>query len=604
MDGFDNLFNKKNQKRKKIYRHQNITRNDKINLISQIQRIFFNKVPQIINNYDVKVNIMKEKSNNININNMNINSLYHKSDSFNDFINDNINSSHLFKNITLNKTFNKNEHLFKTKYSLKKINLNPQKISFNYLNNSKNKDKYEKIISKLKNEFKIIEKSFKKDNLSKTQVLTNKINFQKKEKLNDIKIKLLKSNNNKINKNKQKKSDNYNDMFLSTDLALLKRKNKKKTKCNNFKEKRVNSIKNKYSFDLTNFSFDIKKTKKYFKFKNFNDIYDNLISIKDIKLKTKNKSENLNKRIKLKIINAQDRNHDINSISIENKSFRTEKNKYNRLNSQNISKINRRYYKCTIFGNLNKLKFENSNSNKKKLIQINAKKNNIKIYKNISLSYYSTKLDKYSNYYKYKKNFMNDYNYDNMKGINILNEVINIQRNIIIRQIQKEEKLKNEIKFKMNEINKFKYACLKFLYFLRNEKSKYNKYIEIQRQLLKENIILKQIILSNKILLFKIEENKVHDLKLFFEKEKNYYDTNFKNKLILRKSKEKKDLIYKMLDKNKTTDYSLYKKKENSYEYKREITSDPRAKNNFQEIKNKIQKIGKKKLNYLFKNKK
>ena len=199
---------------------------------------------------------------------------------------------------------------------------------------------------------------------------------------------------------------------------------------------------------------------------------------------------------------------------------------------------------------------------------------------------------------------MNDYNYDNMKGINILNEVINIQRNIIIRQIQKEEKLKNEIKFKMNEINKFKYACLKFLYFLRNEKSKYNKYIEIQRQLLKENIILKQIILSNKILLFKIEENKVHDLKLFFEKEKNYYDTNFKNKLILRKSKEKKDLIYKMLDKNKTTDYSLYKKKENSYEYKRKITSDPRAKNNFQEIKNKIQKIGKKKLNYLFKNKK
>ena len=107
-----------------------------------------------------------------------------------------------------------------------------------------------------------------------------------------------------------------------------------------------------------------------------------------------------------------------------------------------LPKKNRNYYKCNLFRNLKKMSFENTISYKKK---IPNKNNSNKICKNISFSYYYSKYDKYNNYFKYNKRFINDYNYNNIKGLNILNKIINIQRNIIIKQKEKEEKLKEKI---------------------------------------------------------------------------------------------------------------------------------------------------------------
>ena len=411
MEDVKNKFNKKNIKRKNKSKNKNIknTENEDIKLISREKNISMNKVPQIINNYDVKVNITKEKSNNININSMNINSLYSKTDNLIDYYNlDNNDNNNIFKSIKtikFNSHFNKTDNIIWNKnYSFKKINLQPEKLEIKYSKSFKKKEKYEGIISKLKDEFKKIEKSYKKDSITKTRTLNNKI----------------------INK----KNNKYNDMN-NEGLSSLK-------KICYSKDKKLYPNKTKYSFDLTNCSSYRKEKNKNFKFNNFNDIYDNLINIKDVKnkIKNKNNSENANKRKKLII------------------STKISKNKNNK--NDDLPKKERNYYKCNLFRNLNKLTFENTISYKKKMP---TKKNNNKICKNIAFTYYYSKLEKYNNYFECN----NDYNDNNIKSLNILNEIINIQRNIIIQQKEKEEKLKEEIYLRMNEMNKLKIIYLKFL---------------------------------------------------------------------------------------------------------------------------------------------
>ena len=225
MEDIGKLFYRKNKKSKKKYKNR-IVYEKQIQDLSQNNKISTNKIPQIINNYDVKVNITKEKGNNININNMNINSLYSQSDSLNNFCNID-KKSNIFKNIRLNNYLNKTSQFIRTEYSPNKADFNLDKFNNNYLNSYKKETNYEEVISKLKNEFKSIEDSHNKDYLSKTQNLNNDINFNNNDILNELNIKLLKINDNiNINKVNKKQNNNLNDLFLLTDISLLKEKEK------------------------------------------------------------------------------------------------------------------------------------------------------------------------------------------------------------------------------------------------------------------------------------------------------------------------------------------------------------------------------------------
>ena len=157
----------------------------------------------------------------------------------------------------------------------------------------------------------------------------------------------------------------------------------------------------------------------------------------------------------------------------------------------------------------------------------------------------------------------------------------------------------------MNEINKFKFACLNFLYSLNKEKNIYKKFIEIQSQLFKENKILKQIILSNNLFVFKTDSNKINEIQNYFEKEKRNNNEKYKNKIIIPNNKEKYELIYKMLNKEKIIDDILLKLSNNSYDYiKNNTTFSNNIKINKYEINNKINLNRIKKLYYLINKKK
>jgi hypothetical protein len=183
---------------------------------------------------------------------MNINSLYSQSDSLNNFCSID-KKSNIFKNIRLNNYLNKTSQFIRTEYSPKKVDFNLDKFDDNYLNSFKKETNYEEVISKLKNEFKNIEDSHNKDYLSKTQNLNNDINFNNNDILNELNIKLLKINDSiNINKENKKPNKNLNDLFLLTDISLLKEKeknnNKKARSKSNSREKKNIAISNEKNF--------------------------------------------------------------------------------------------------------------------------------------------------------------------------------------------------------------------------------------------------------------------------------------------------------------------------------------------------------------------
>ena len=582
---------KKNKKSKKKNKENE---NKKIMYNSHKNKVSINKVPQIINNYDVKVNITKEKSNNININNMNINSLYSQSDSLNNFYNMDSKSS-IFKNIKLNNYLNKTEHFFSTEQSPKKNNLQFDKYNDKYMNNYNKKTNYEKMISTLKDEFKNIENLHNKGYLSKTLNMKNDLNFNSNNFIKDINIKLIKKNNENddiyFNKRNKNKKNSLEDIILSTDITLFQKINNKKMRNKTNSIGKVKST--KCSFDLQNISLFTNKNNKIYKYNNFNDIYDSLINGKDLSYKTKNKNgkrNNLNTTF-----NKQRDNQSFSSTN--NKSYKKERNIYNQIDTDSFTKKNKNYYKCNLFNNLNKLTFENPISNKMKIYKKYLNTNKYKIYKNISFTYN-----------KSIKN-INIINKKTGKSLNILNEIINIQKNIIFQYKIKEKILQKEIMLKMKEINEFKNACLKLMYYIKKEKNDelnfYNKSIILQTQLIQENNILKDIILSNKLFLFKQKEN---NIKSFFEKQKKIKIDKEKHKINNKKrnnSNEKKDLINKMLNKEKKSDSPLSILRNNSYEYLLKISPYLDKKNKNKSILNNYKILNyKKKLCYLHKSNK
>lgn len=573
MEDIGKLFYRKNKKSKKKYKNR-IVYEKQIQDLSQNNKISTNKIPQIINNYDVKVNITKEKGNNININNMNINSLYSQSDSLNNFCNID-KKSNIFKNIRLNNYLNKTSQFIRTEYSPNKADFNLDKFNNNYLNSYKKETNYEEVISKLKNEFKNIEDSHNKDYLSKTQNLNNDINFNNNDILNELNIKLLKINDNiNINKVNKKQNNNLNDLFLLTDISLLKEKekniNKKARSKSNSREKKISPYQMKKSLNLTNNNLMRKENSSISRNNNFNKIYDNLMNKKNIMYKRQVNSKSSDKRRDLNIKNNISSNTTINSRSRDKS-----KKLYEELNNRK-NKRQRDYYECKLFGNLNRLTFKRTLSHKEKIYKKYLGNNNFKICNNISFSYYISKFDKYNNYFKDKKynNKNNCYIYS-IKGLNIINEIINIQNNLIIQYKKNEEILKNELVLANLKINELKNAFFKFIYYLNNEKAKslnnLKKYISINSQLMKENQILKEIMLSNKLSLFNNNEDKQEEMEkdffqLYFEKtkkEKKFINEDDDNKLLNQNKTKYSNLNRKKSNKNQKQNT----KKENSFDF-------------------------------------
>ena len=556
MEDIEKLFYRKNKKSKKKYKSR-IVYEKQIQNLTQNNKISTNKIPQIINNYDVKVNITKEKGNNININNMNINSLYSQSDSLNNFCNID-KKSNIFKNIRLNNYLNKTSQFIRTEFSPNKVDLNLDKFDNNYLNSYKKETNYEEVISKLKNEFKSIEDSHNKDYLSKTQNLKNDINFNNNDILNELNIKLLKINDSiNINKENKKPNKNLNDLFLLTDISLLKEKeknnNKKARSKSNSREKKISPYQMKKTLNLTNNNFLRKENSSISRNNNFNKIYDNLINKKNIIYKRTVNSKSSDKRKDLDIKNNISSNTTINSRSRDKS-----KKLYDDLNNIK-NKRQRDYYECKLFGNLNRLTFKRTLSHKEKIYKKYLGNNNLKICNNISFSYYISKFDKYNNYFKDKKYTKNNYNIYSTKSITIINEIINIQNKMIAQYKKNEEILKKELVLTNVKINELKNAFFKFIYYLNNEKAKslnnLKKYISINSQLMKENQILKEIMLSDKLSLFNNNDDKKE------EKEKDFFQLYFE------KTKKQKIFINdddnKLTNQNKTKYSNLNRKKSN-----------------------------------------
>ena len=556
MEDIGKLFYMKNKKSKKKYKSR-IVYEKQIQNLTQNNKISTNKIPQIINNYDVKVNITKEKGNNININNMNINSLYSQSDSLNNFCNID-KKSNIFKNIRLNNYLNKTSQFIRTEFSPNKVDLNLDKFDNNYLNSYKKETNYEEVISKLKNEFKSIEDSHNKDYLSKTQNLKNDINFNNNDILNELNIKLLKINDSiNINKENKKPNKNLNDLFLLTDISLLKEKeknnNKKARSKSNSREKKISPYQMKKTLNLTNNNFLRKENSSISRNNNFNKIYDNLINKKNIIYKRTVNSKSSDKRKDLDIKNNISSNTTINSRSRDKS-----KKLYDDLNNIK-NKRQRDYYECKLFGNLNRLTFKRTLSHKEKIYKKYLGNNNLKICNNISFSYYISKFDKYNNYFKDKKYTKNNYNIYSTKSITIINEIINIQNKMIAQYKKNEGILKNELVLANIKINELKNAFFKFIYYLNNEKAKslnnLKKYISINSQLMKENQILKEIMLSDKLSLFNNNNDKKE------EKEKDFFQLYFE------KTKKQKIFINdddnKLTNQNKTKYSNLNRKKSN-----------------------------------------
>ena len=556
MEDIGKLFYMKNKKSKKKYKSR-IVYEKQIQDLTQNNKISTNKIPQIINNYDVKVNITKEKGNNININNMNINSLYSQSDSLNNFCNID-KKSNIFKNIRLNNYLNKTSQFIRTEFSPNKVDLNLDKFDNNYLNSYKKETNYEEVISKLKNEFKSIEDSHNKDYLSKTQKLNNDINFNNNDILNELNIKLLKINDSiNINKENKKPNKNLNDLFLLTDISLLKEKeknnNKKARSKSNSREKKISPYQMKKTLNLTNNNFLRKENSNISRNNNFNKIYDNLINKKNIIYKRTVNSKSSDKRKDLDIKNNISSNTTINSRSRDKS-----KKLYDDLNNIK-NKRQRDYYECKLFGNLNRLTFKRTLSHKEKIYKKYLGNNNLKICNNISFSYYISKFDKYNNYFKDKKYTKNNYNIYSTKSITIINEIINIQNKMIAQYKKNEGILKNELVLANIKINELKNTFFKFIYYLNNEKAKslnnLKKYISISSQLMKENQILKEIMLSDKLSLFNNNDDKKE------EKEKDFFQLYFE------KTKKQKIFINdddnKLTNQNKTKYSNLNRKKSN-----------------------------------------
>ena len=468
--------------------NNNIDNNTNTILKTKTNNKSLTKIPQIINNYDVKVSITKEKLNNINIKNMNIGSIFSnnikvsskklsnkklKKYVFHDINFDNYLGDSSPQNKTL-KSNSKKKYLSaidsptenKTKM---KIDLDNLDKIFSYNNNEN--IKYSKIITNLKDEFKKIEnkKEFKNNSgnlYDERNLLKNIINF---EKVNQKKF-----DQNVGNKNISLDNYNQNENKVNSQ-KIIKRKPKNFT------------------------SLDVHK---------INIFKSSIIKIK----KSNNKTE-------------KTKNHKTN-----NNSVKPRKMTYTSKNTKIIPKNNNPEIKFKYFTNYNthnnsSFSSENNENIKIQKNKIYRKLNKFCVSNIISLSFI---VDKYSKNYYTKLYFK------------IMKIIIDVQNKILSDCKNKINTLKNELIIKSNELKKYYNACfqlIKFFYsnnYFVNEINRMKN--NLQSQILKENEILKNIVNNYK--------NNITDNKNIFKDTRFLWDDEMGNILVTQKNLMKTLLNY------------------------------------------------------------
>jgi len=465
------------------------------------------------NNINNKINLKSSNKNNIN-------DFSKEEYEINNKINKKTRNKELLYSTFSNKNFITLDQLIEIKN--KKIN---------NFNNIKIKNKYNSISNKSPNEIK--------KKLNKTSEIYSNYNLLLIDKLNNIHNMNInninpKKRNNKNFKSKENLNLNYKKLFKTFDnnIAPNNNYNPKDIEKTDIK---INEKKNKFNRNQTPFEYKNKEIDN-----NNNDInYINDIKIKRKKIfdLNKNKKNNNSKNytnIKLNKLNEEnnDKNKtaDISTYNIRNYSFPNDINiinyknmKRNNKNVRNFNKSNITMNNNYIFNNIqNKYNLSNEENykinnnpfsilhNKNNLNNIEKDKNK-EVFKNnynINKKFSKINNDKinYKNNYKIIKvssfYFINNIKLSDVKRPNIkifilFKKMINIYKNLLLKEKKKEKLLLNKINEKNNEIKSLKNAFLKIFCFFEKEMININlKRILIEKQLIEENKYLRNLTIS------------------------------------------------------------------------------------------------------------
>ena len=446
-------------------------------------------------------------------------------------------------------TFSKNNFLTLDQvieFNNKSINNNSNN-KYNSIPNIKHFDKNE-IFNKTSEKMKY-------SNSNYNLILVNKINNIKKENRNIRSI----SNINKIDSKKnsklkkQKKNNNLNDkkLFDTYDNNI-----------NNYGEliyslkNTLKGIQNDGNYDN---NYDIikisKQNKKNNLSRNKSMELNNILNINksDFKTKIKIRHSPDEKSNDIKKLN-KDKQYNINN--------KEEKGQYHKIPNTDISVYKYKNYSCPIGLNFINVKRSKEKINKNKINKSNITMNNNYIFNNFQNKYnlesYFQKPDKYKNIYSitynteidlpkispnnkiiknaYNENYYNskinisnnkykiiktssfiikanhkyyfnniklkDIEYINKKFINFFMKIIDVYKNILLKQKKKEKLLLNEIIEKNNEIKRIKNSSIKMIYYFKKEmnqtyiKDFIYKKILIEKQLIIENNYLRNLLIS------------------------------------------------------------------------------------------------------------
>ena len=496
---------------------------------------------KVINNYNVKVNITKKKTKNIQIENLTLNSnINSNNNEYFNFINNNNTSpntnNHLNKIIfnsplKINSSFNSplnEKNNINIKKNIKTIFKNKinEDNNYNNLNNELESTSFNKMILNLKNEFEDIKKNKTRIN-SKDFIKNNK-------RSNTTSNNSYVSNNNIINNNHNLNNNNLNNIISFNNLNIENKIINTHSNINNNSKNYVNQINNK----------NIKNKKNKYVFKPFTSKGLKKISFK----KSAEKTNNNNKNIDKSLISHQSLNTTTNLIK--------EKNPF--------------------FDNVIVTEISLNIINKKKLIS-----KNLEIIKNINNLNQIENFDNNNDNYNYKifNNFLKNYVLLQeeifVKKMNEIKEKFNINKTINI--------LNKKIDFLINENNLIKNAFNRLFNFI---KEFYDKSLNDEKKiklifskLLKENEYLRKITYNNLIYNpenISINKNNNNFYKTMKDSEdffKNYFKKHFEkeNKLkiineknINDKSKIKNKMTNSIVNSPKNTSKKLLKIQNNS----------------------------------------
>ena len=488
-----------------------------INFLNFINKSKDNKCNSILNNIDNNISNLNKNRNDIQneehynniisnlknefkqitkgneINNDNIYKKEKKSENLKNLLNINninninsINKKESINNNNINNILNNNKENKIKKYSwnLKSLNNNCKKDTIikenNYLNNLKDKEitndnkmktqnnfyKIPKKYIKINNDFsdlRLTEKNEEKlkadkltQNLNKRIILINNRKKGNNLNLTDYNLKLnnineynnntmniKKDENNYLNLTYNNNNNNNNNLYKNNTLINHTNDNK------NIMEEYISAYNNHIPkvLNINNNNTSINKTQSFIK-QGRNNEKNNIIILRSNQSSIKMQNKTLNNNIQPKLLYLDKR----------------------------INKIKRKM--------INEIKQEN-------IFNCNKNEINIKMEKNISFSYINNT----------NNNNNNKKNEKSSEGLNIINKILNVQRNIIFELKQKLFIINNEIIKKNKEIVSLKNICMKLMWFIKSDNLYFEnnkKKIQIQNQIIKENMLLRKLYVNNK----------------------------------------------------------------------------------------------------------